>query len=184
MNRNTSRRNITAQEQEYFRQGIRRFYENCPGSTLRQAYERTLVKFFRLGCEQQGDLLVPILPPLTELPTYNQFYYFYRKECNLRRELQPKRLERSFKNTSDKSAENNTPCELPSGTTGPHGYPLWNWAVQQHQHSCDPSTDVVVLKYQEILVTSQDGRARYVKFTTESVKTIKSRRQKRNYEQE
>ena len=80
MTRNHNSHNVTAQDHEYFRQGIQRFYENRSRSTLRQAYQQTLLNFFTAGYELRDGQLVPIFLPSSELPSYNQFCYFYRQK--------------------------------------------------------------------------------------------------------
>lgn len=74
------RRRLTAQEQECFRRGIEMFYKLSPNCTLKQAYLKTIKKFFSLGYELQDGDYVPILPPSAELPTLRQFYSLYHKE--------------------------------------------------------------------------------------------------------
>lgn len=75
---------ITAQEQEYFRKGIKMFYECSSRRSLRRAYLQTLLKFFHIGFEIQDGLLIPILPPSEELPTFSQFSYLYNREFRTR----------------------------------------------------------------------------------------------------
>jgi hypothetical protein len=73
--------NITEDVLKRFRSGFRLFVETRDKRRLRVAYQQTLEKFFNVGYElnPQG-VLVPILPPAHELPTYTQFLYWYNKE--------------------------------------------------------------------------------------------------------
>jgi len=68
----------------YFRQGIKLFYETRKTRTLRETFERTLALFFHQGWELRNGVMVPILPPVEELPTLAQFRYWYEKEHNLK----------------------------------------------------------------------------------------------------
>ncbi|MBV9927744.1 MAG: DDE-type integrase/transposase/recombinase [Acidobacteria bacterium] len=69
-----------------FRSGIKLFYEKREKRTLRDAYQRTLERFFNVGYSLNDDgALVPVLPPAHELPTYRQFRYWYRKGRDPRR---------------------------------------------------------------------------------------------------
>lgn len=69
-----------------FRSGIRLFYERRDKKSLKRAYKETLAKFFNVGYEPDKDgVLVPVLPPAHELPTYTQFKYWYKKERDPRR---------------------------------------------------------------------------------------------------
>lgn len=138
MSRNNRARHLTSQEREYFRKGLQLFYLNHPRDTLRRAYERTLVEFFRLGYEQWEGLLVPILPPCSELPTYDQFYYFYRKEYRPQIKLQKDMLNRKL--------ETSVSPDLRSGATDLNDIPKWDWAVQQNVHSDELSIDLNLLK--------------------------------------
>lgn len=70
---------LTTQEQECFRRGIEIFYEQSSKSTLKQAFLKTIEKFFSLGYELQDESCVPILPSLAELPTLRQFYHFHKE---------------------------------------------------------------------------------------------------------
>jgi hypothetical protein len=78
-NRKVGRR-ITAQEQEYFRKGIKMFYISSLGNFLERAFHKTLLKFFGVEYEMRDGVSRTILPPLEELPTFRQFYYLYNKE--------------------------------------------------------------------------------------------------------
>jgi hypothetical protein len=79
--------NIDEKSREYFQRGIRLFYETSEKRTLQEAFERTLALFFHQGKEWRNGILVPILPPAEELPTVEQFRYWYEKERDLKRSL-------------------------------------------------------------------------------------------------
>lgn len=65
---------------EYFRRGSSLFYDNQKQATLKKAHLLTLARFFNKGYEWRSGVLVPILPPANESPTYRQFWYWYHKE--------------------------------------------------------------------------------------------------------
>lgn len=78
--------NINNEILKRFRSGIKLFYEKRDKRTLKDAYQRTLEKFFNIGYSLNLEgILVPVLPPAHELPTYTQFKYWYKKERNPRR---------------------------------------------------------------------------------------------------
>jgi putative transposase len=79
--------NVNDHIRECFRKGIRQFYETGEGHTLREAYQRTLERYFNRGHEWREGVLVPILLPVEELPTLRQFSYWYHKERDLTRTL-------------------------------------------------------------------------------------------------
>lgn len=76
-----------------FRRGIKLFYENGTGRPLSQAFDLTLKKFFNQGYELHNGLLLPVMPPASELPTLTQFRYWYYRERQLAQSL-PARLGR------------------------------------------------------------------------------------------
>lgn len=71
---------ITDEIKSYFRRGLKRFYNNQKRKSLRLTYQLVLETFFHKGFEFKGDIKVKILPPTNELPTFNQFRYYYETE--------------------------------------------------------------------------------------------------------
>jgi len=68
--------NIDDTTKEYFRRGIKLFY----GRKLSRIdlYVSILTLFFHQGKELRNGVFVPLLPPIKELPTFNQFRYWYK----------------------------------------------------------------------------------------------------------
>jgi putative transposase len=66
-----------------FQRGTRLYYENREGRSLTEAYQLVMEHLFNLGYEKRGETLVPVLPPVSELPTFGQFRYWYEKERDL-----------------------------------------------------------------------------------------------------
>lgn len=54
---------------EYFRQGVKLFYDTGETRTLKETFERTVVYFFPQGWELRNGVMAPILPPAEALPT-------------------------------------------------------------------------------------------------------------------
>lgn len=88
--------NVDDTVRDRFRRGIQLFYENRQGRTLKAAFQLTLEKFFHRGYELNNGVLVPVLPPAEELPTYAQFYYWYRKQQDLSHTLKSRKGQRQF----------------------------------------------------------------------------------------
>lgn len=88
--------NVNASIQEKFRKGIRLFYENRQGRPLTQAYQLTLEKFFHKGYKLEQGVLVPLLPPAEELPSFDQFKYWYEKSCDITQKLIAREGERGY----------------------------------------------------------------------------------------
>jgi putative transposase len=78
--------NVTKDVLQRIRMGVKMFYETREARTLQRAFQMTLEKFFHCGYYQNRDgIWVAALPPASELPTYRQFKYWYKKERNPRR---------------------------------------------------------------------------------------------------
>jgi putative transposase len=71
--------NMDAVAEEHFRTGIKLYYENEKGRSLRYAYDKTIEVYFYKGKYEKHSVLVPQLPPSDEVPSYDQFLYFYKK---------------------------------------------------------------------------------------------------------
>lgn len=64
-------------EKKFFR-GAKRFYDKKnKRKSLRKAFQRILETYFNIGYELKDGILIPILPPAEELPTFRQFRYWY-----------------------------------------------------------------------------------------------------------
>jgi len=72
--------NIDDTIKEYFRRGTELFYERTERKTMRGAFYYILTLFFHQGTELRNGKFFPLLPPASELPTWNQYRYWYRKE--------------------------------------------------------------------------------------------------------
>jgi len=70
-----------------FQRGIRLYYENRSERSLMKAYQLILERLFNLGYEKRVETLVPVLPPVSDLPTFRQFRYWYEKERDLESSL-------------------------------------------------------------------------------------------------
>ena len=99
---------------EYFRRGIKLFYETQEKATLKKAFEQTLLHFFHQGIELRNGMLVPVLPPAEELPTLEQFRYWYDKEYHFQRPIIAS--EDEYSSLSEKQEE---PGGLSTSISGP-----------------------------------------------------------------
>ncbi|HYP43089.1 MAG TPA: hypothetical protein VEQ18_03630, partial [Candidatus Nitrosocosmicus sp.] len=70
-------RTTPAIERNFFR-GVKRFYERKnKRKSLKNAFQKILETYFNINYELKDGILVPILPPAEELPTFQQFRYWY-----------------------------------------------------------------------------------------------------------
>lgn len=76
--------------------GFKLYYEKRNRPTLKDAYYRTLQKFFFTNQIIKDGVLTPILPPAGELPTYEQCLYWYKKNQGLEKMLKKRHGERAF----------------------------------------------------------------------------------------
>jgi hypothetical protein len=68
--------NVTEEMRHLFRLGIKAFYENEELKlTLREAYDRTVERYFNKGYELVNGIYSPITPLAGEVPTFEQFRY-------------------------------------------------------------------------------------------------------------
>jgi hypothetical protein len=88
--------NVNDETRQSFHRGIKLFYENQKGRTLKDAYQLTLEKFFHKGYKMQDGVMVPVLPPAGELPTFAQFRYWYEKQCDFTQAEISRKGERRF----------------------------------------------------------------------------------------
>lgn len=89
--------NIDESVLKKIRWGINLFFVTKEEKTLREAYQRTLERFFNKGyCRNKDGTMVPALPPAGEIPTYEQFTYWHRKEHNPKREVTARKGEARF----------------------------------------------------------------------------------------
>jgi putative transposase len=71
---------ITIDIERKFKRGIKRFYDKKnKKKSLKKAFQRILETYFHIGYELKDGILIPILPPAEELPTFRQFRYWYEK---------------------------------------------------------------------------------------------------------
>ena len=89
--------NIGAEERRNLELGIKAFYENrSKPRTLRESYQLTLEKFFSDRIERRNGIPVPILPAAEELPSFDQFRYWYEKTRDVTKALLSRHGERQY----------------------------------------------------------------------------------------
>lgn len=70
---------ITPRIVKIFEKAIKKFYLNENRFTFKMAYEKMLFEYFAIGTEEVDGVEVRILPDKSELPTEDQFRYWYNK---------------------------------------------------------------------------------------------------------
>jgi putative transposase len=88
--------NVTDEIRRVFSRGIVMFYETKKRHSLRHAYELTIRKYFNKGYRLEHGVQVPIIPPATEIPSLEQFRYWYNKEWDPMRAIIARHGQRRF----------------------------------------------------------------------------------------
>ncbi len=88
--------NIDDTTKEWFRQGIQLYYETRECKTLKEAWLRTLMRFFAVDEKVCDDTTIPVLPPASQLPTERQFRYWYYREYHPVRALVKRKGEHAY----------------------------------------------------------------------------------------
>lgn len=69
---------ITKSIERNFLRGVRKFYDQKnKRKSLEKAFQKILGEYFNVGEEFKDGILIPVLPPASELPTFRQFRYWY-----------------------------------------------------------------------------------------------------------
>lgn len=68
---------MTPEIERRFERGIKKFYETPDKRTLTDAFDLTIKDFFWSEMRLQDGILVPVLLPAEQLPTFDQFRYWY-----------------------------------------------------------------------------------------------------------
>jgi hypothetical protein len=69
---------ITPAIERKFERGVKKFYETDQCRSLAEAFDRTKEKYFCIGKDKIDGVRVPVLPPDNQLPSYMQFWFWYR----------------------------------------------------------------------------------------------------------
>jgi putative transposase len=85
--RKSSGLQLSPEVEKKFSLGIKSFFEKQDKPTLRDAYKKTIAKYFNTGYAVRSGVLVPIIPPEDQLPTERQFRYWYHNNRDPERAL-------------------------------------------------------------------------------------------------
>lgn len=93
--------NITEDIKKIFRASIKKYYYNAAQYSLKLTYELMLKEFFVESVKYENGLRIPLIKAYSDIPTYYQFYYWYRKEKDIKKEvtsrISPKRYEQQYR---------------------------------------------------------------------------------------
>lgn len=88
--------NITEVHKETIKKSIEKYYNTSDENSLRRVHQLMLENHYSKGQKKIDGYKVKILAPTEECPTFEQFYYYYRKYRNVEKSLIARISERSF----------------------------------------------------------------------------------------
>ncbi|WP_144481232.1 Mu transposase C-terminal domain-containing protein [Cytobacillus oceanisediminis] len=88
--------NIDEEMKKIFRVAIKLHYSDKRKNPLKYAYDKMIEQFFNIGYKEKAGERIPVIPPEEELPTLDQFKYYFYKERNLKDILIKREGERKF----------------------------------------------------------------------------------------
>ena len=75
--------NVDDSIRRIFSVAFRLYVDTNKAPTLKRAYSLMLSNYFNVGFEVKGGVRVPVLPPSHQLPTLEQFRYWYKKQQDI-----------------------------------------------------------------------------------------------------
>lgn len=88
--------NVDNNMKKIFKAGLNKYYYNNRQNSLKVAYELTIRDSFVKDYIIKNNKKIPIVEDSSKIPTYNQFYYWYRKLNNEKKEISQRYGERNF----------------------------------------------------------------------------------------
>jgi putative transposase len=88
--------NVDEETKRIFQVGVNLYYNSSKKFPLKHTYDKIIANHFNKGFEEIDGVKVPVIPPSHEIPTYEQFYYWYKKNQNLEKTLISREGERGF----------------------------------------------------------------------------------------
>jgi len=78
---------VDAEIKEVFKKAISRYYLNSQKKSLKLTYTLMLRDYFSTETYIKNGVEIPRIDEEQELPTYQQFYYWYMKNRDIKREI-------------------------------------------------------------------------------------------------
>src|SRR5690625_790771 len=88
--------NVDDHIKKVFQIGLNRFYYNEKQNTLKTAYELTIKNFFTEEKIDQNGIRVPVLKDPSNIPTYRQFLYWFKRMNNIKHEVSKRKGSRVY----------------------------------------------------------------------------------------
>lgn len=79
--------NVTEDIKKIFRIAINRFYYTTAKNSLKLAYELMIKEYFVKDYKIENGIRIPIIKSQSEIPSFNQFRYYWQKENNIQKQI-------------------------------------------------------------------------------------------------
>lgn len=88
--------NITDDIRSIFRIALNRYYYTNKQNPLTVTYQLMIKDFFTEEFRVQDGVKIPIIKPIGEIPSFNQFRYWFNKERNLKKEISSRKSAKKY----------------------------------------------------------------------------------------
>lgn len=88
--------NITDDIKRIFRIALNRYYYTNRQNPLTVTYQLMIRDFFSEEFKIQNSVRIPIIKPIGEIPSFNQFKYWFYKERNLKKEVSSRKSAKKY----------------------------------------------------------------------------------------
>ncbi|MFV2050851.1 Mu transposase C-terminal domain-containing protein [Metabacillus sp. YM-086] len=88
--------NIDENIKKVFRSAINKHYYSSTEKSLTLTYELMLKEYFSLDSKVKGNVEIPVIKPYGELPSLNQFRYWFEKERDIKKEISQRKGRKNY----------------------------------------------------------------------------------------
>lgn len=88
--------NIDEETKRIFRIAVNKYYNTSAKKTLSLTYELMLKEFFYTDIKIKDNVEIPIIKSYGEIPSLNQFRYWFQKERNIKREISSRQSPKKY----------------------------------------------------------------------------------------
>lgn len=88
--------NINEEIKRIFRIAINKFYYTSANKTLTLTYEMMLKEYFNIDMKIKNNIEMPVVKSYAEIPSLNQFRYWFEKERNIKREISSRKSSKKY----------------------------------------------------------------------------------------
>ncbi|WP_350343884.1 Mu transposase C-terminal domain-containing protein [Proteinivorax tanatarense] len=108
--------NIDERIKEIFQAAVNKYYYSYNQNTLRFTYEMMLKEYFSDKATTDTGAKIPVIKSSSEIPTYNQFRYWYQKQRDFKKEVRLRRGAKKYEQQNRSVLGNSTSEALGPGS--------------------------------------------------------------------